>query len=332
MRNEALETHAVRHVELLAVPSGGDTTPMLAVGGGLVSTRSALAPRACAAETGDCLAEVRARDDSELATRTDESDLGLREEVVLDFGAASGEVGLALTARHSLVSTYLFYQSLAYAGSRAGELLAALERGEPGVEDRVLGLARELGGIEVLIQADGRGWVPRGRFDEAGPIAADRQLIPLGTIDSDDLRVKLRMAKGSWRIDEVGLVEIVGPAEAVSLRPDSVTPVLDGGPSAATAEGALERLADPDAYLVTVPGDAHRIWFTVPDGGDHELFLDTRGYYYEWMRGSWLEEEDDGLAASILFEQREALKRMAPGFKAVEAEMEHLFWSSRFRR
>jgi len=326
MRNEAQETHAVRHVRLQAVPATNFADVLMTSEGDFVSSSRRSAPIECSAAGFDCLDDVRLRDDVEYAPRTDADDLAAREEVVLDFGAVIGDVGLILSARHSFVTTYVFYQSLAYAGGNAGELLAALERGEAGVEERVLGVARELGGIEVFTSSDGGDWLPAGAYDEAGPIAADQQVIPLGHRDVESLRVMLRMAQGSWRIDEVGLATLGTRVQAIAIEPDSVTAAQPTDPL------AFERLTDPDRHLMTVSGDAYQLWFTLPEGDEYELFLDSRGYYYEWMREEWLAEEDPSLAASVLLQPDEALRRMAPGFKEIEPEMDRLFWSSRFRR
>lgn len=325
MRNEALETHAVRHVRLRAVASA--TGPVMQTAGGeLLKTSGRRVPSRCESIEGDCLAAVEARDDIEYAPRTDATDLAVREEVVLDFGAVVGDVGVVLSARNSFVTTYVFYQSLAYSGRNAGDLMAALERGEPGVQESVLGVARELGGIETLVSDAGGPWKQVGDFNEAGPIAADRQILRIGSVDSDGLRVKLRMAQGSWRIDEVGLTEIDDVVTPVTLTLDSVTTSHPADPN------ALDRLTDPERHLVTIPGDEYRLWFTIPEGGEHELFLDTQGYYYEWMRDGWLDEESSASAAAVLLRPREALRLMAPAFKKLEPEMDRLFWSSRFRR
>ncbi len=326
MRNEAQETHAVRHVRVQAVPASGVDDVLMTHEGDFFASSRRIAPNACTASGYDCLADVGTRDDVEYAPRTADTDLAVREEVILDFGDVSGDVGLVLSARHSFVTTYVFYQSLAYAGESAGDLLAALERGDQGVEDRVLGIARELGGIEVFVAGDDGVWVPVGEFDEAGPIAADQQVIPIGDPNGQSLRVMLRMARGSWRIDEARLAALGPRLQAITIEADSVTA------DSSMDDRAFERLLDPDQHLTTVSGDAYRIWFTLPQGDEYELFLDSRGYYYEWMREAWLAEEDASLAASVLLQPGEALKQMAPGFKEIEPEMDRLFWSSRFRR
>jgi hypothetical protein len=326
MRNEALETHAVRRVRLLLTPAHDGATTLQSPDGAFARVSRVVAPASCIAAGGNCLADVIAPDDSEYRPTTDSTDLAAREDVVVTFASVSGEVGVVLTARQSLVSTFVFYQSLAYAGSRAGDLLASLERGDAGVRERVLGPARELGSIQVAVSEDGGPWTPVGEFDEAGPIAADRLLIPIGFRTATDLRVRLTMARGAWRLDEVAVGHIAGPATPLFVEVDSVTT------AAGTDALALERLTDRDRYLVTTPGDEYRLWFTIPGGGPHRVFLDAQGFYYEWMREPWLEEEDAAAVASLLLDPRDALRRMAPEFKRVEPTMEQLFWQSRFRR
>lgn len=325
MRNEAWETHAVRHARLQAVDPRGYGEVLRDPDGGFHGARHVERPVSCRASGVDCLAQVTELDDVEYRPLTDGEDLAAREEVVLDFGPARGRAGVVLSARASLVTTYVFYQSLAWAGRDAGRLLAALERGDPGARERVLAPARALGGIEVSVREAGGEWRPMGVFDEAGPIAADRTLL-FDTLDDGPVQVKLRMARGSWRIDQVGLAGPGEPLEPVTLELDSVTVA-----GAADAH-ALGRLADPEAHLVTVPGDAHRLWYTVPPGGPRELFLDTEGFYYEWMREAWLAEEDPRAARALMLAPAAALRALAPLFKEREEGMERLFWSSRFRR
>ncbi len=81
---------------------------------------------------------------------------------------------------------------------------------------------------------------------------------------------------------------------------------------------------------MTLPGDEHTFVFRLPDHPDRwELFLESRGYYLEWMRSEWLPEENPARAAMMLLEPARALRELAPEFKRLEPHMERLFWGSR---
>ena len=114
-----------------------------------------------------------------------------------------------MRARQSLLTTFLFYQTLAYMGRHAGDWLAAAETGGPERARDLLGMGRVLGGIEVEVAEAGGEWHRVGVFDEAGPIAGDVQTVPLPVRpERGPLKVRLRMAKGHWRIDWVALGDL----------------------------------------------------------------------------------------------------------------------------
>jgi hypothetical protein len=269
----------------------------------------------------------------ERASLADATDLATRESVELDFAPARGgdaasvrRLGLVLAGRQTLLSTHLFYQTMAYFGSRAGEYLASVERGGPAVAERAMGLARVLGGIEVSVSEGGSAFRPIGSFDEAGPIAGDLRVLPFEA-SGGPLRVRLRQAKGHWRLDAVTLVGLGEPVVPLELELVAVERA-----SRADAR-ALALLRRGERHLVTLPGDSYRLAFELPPSPHGlQLFLESEGYYYEWMRQEWLAEEDPEMASLVLTDPSQALRRMAGPFKEQEAGMDAVFWSSRFRR
>lgn len=340
MRNEAPETHAVRSARLLVAPRPPGAVLLATDAGALRVVRNPVPPLTCDAPSRpsepDCLSDVVAADDHEYLAPADSTDLAAREVMTLEFdpvpeatdGGTPSELGLVIQARNSLLTTYVFYQTIAFLGSRAEHWLAELERGSPAIRERALGPARALGSVEVLLQRNGR-WEAAGAFGEAGPITGDVQVIPLGRAPAGPVRVALRMARGNWRIDRVALARLGAAVEPTVLDPVRVEPLHGELP----APVALARLADPDAYLVTRRGDAYRLVYELPaSSADTDIFLESRGYYYEWMRPEWLAEEDPAMAALMFADPALGLRRLAPGFKAREAHMEEVFWSSRFRR
>lgn len=321
MTNEALETHVVRYVRILAVPRPHGGRVIATQEGKFLQTTDLREPVACAAMEGDCLSAVRHFDGRERFSTADPKDLATREVIDLDFALEDDAPrGLVVGSRQTFLSTYLFYQGLAYMGSSATDWLARLERSDKGLLARAGGIRRELGGIQVLVQ-DGRGrWSPAGEMHETGPLASDVKVVPLPRRAGGALKVRLRLTRGHWRLDYVALARLGAAVDPIPLDP------------LATRKRGLH-LDAASSGLVTLPGDEYSFAYELPeDPQGFELFLDTRGYYLEWMRDEWVAEEHHARAAMLFRSPRRALRLLAPEFKNQEATMEDLFWRSRYVR
>lgn len=96
-------------------------------------------------------------------------------------------------------------------------------------------------------------------------------------------------------------------------------------------DAALAALLDAATTLVTLPGDAYDVAYLLPPQPErYELFLESRGYYLEWMRQEWLAEENPWLALRMLADPAGMLRVLAPAYKRGEAGMEEIFWGSRY--
>lgn len=322
MTNEAYETHVVKQVDLLAVPRppGGR---VLATSETLWTAAKVSAPLACSAPEGDCMATLARVDGTERSSLTDEHDLAARELIDLGFTPTAGRAGIMIGARQSLVTTFLLYQGLAYLGTTAGRWLAALERGDLGARTGGRNLQKLVGGIEVQLERDGA-WQTVGEIYETGPLASDVHLIVLPEGATGE-RVRLRLPKGGWRIDSVALATLTGVATPIRLAPTKIRGTISkdygGGRTAATA-----------FPLVTMPGDAYALEYMLPPGSDYELFIDSRGYYLEWMRQEWLREERPLSALRMFTNPAQMLKDLAPVYKKLEPDAEAVFWRSRYAR
>jgi hypothetical protein len=331
MVNEALETHAVRRVRLLVVPRGINERVFATADNRLVRSSGNWAPSSCAGHDGDCLESIRQLDGAERHVPADSNDLAARETVEITWPIpdhGGHDLGLVLAARQSFVTTYAFYQTMAYFGANGGEFLARLERSDGALAPAATGMADMLGGISVALRSPD-GLVPVGTYDESGPIATDVRLLPLPPLPdgATSVTVQLEMARGSWRVDYAALVRLEQETIPLVLTPNTVE--RDGHHD----DRAAALLSDPHQHLVTYPGDQFRFRFQLPDSiQSADLFLDTEGFYYEWMREAWLDDEDPALALMSLTNPSEMLRHLAPGFKAIEATIEAQFWASRFGR
>ncbi|MCC6244528.1 MAG: hypothetical protein IT353_16920 [Gemmatimonadaceae bacterium] len=345
MRNEALETHAVRSLRVLAVPRPVGAKVFHTPDNTMIPTFAAVTPTVCTSATGDCAAAIAAMDTSEWQSRTDSTDLAAREFVTLAFDrpsaplsptASANGFAIIIGARHTLVSTYLFYQALAFAGERAGDLLAQLERRGTAAEPPLFDALRRIGAIDVSVSTDSVTWVAAGQLLEAGPLATDPQALPI-TLPAAAQRVYVRLSltKGYWRVNHVALAARGAPIVAVAVLPDSV--VADGITAMSGRVDARAALRDSSRVLITGPGDRYRLHFSLPtqtrtDTDGWELFLESTGWYYEWMRPAWKRDENALRAAQLLYAPFEAFRALAPDYKQREATNERAFLDSRITR
>jgi hypothetical protein len=331
MRNEALETHAVRHLKLLYAQRPENGRVFATHEGIFYPARNIMQPAACLAFEGDCLESILAMDGKGRISLTDSTDLNKREIIELEFSASAGEQsGLVIGARHTFVSTHIFYQMIAYLGYDAASWLVMLESGDLPEMPPFFDALQEMGEIRVSVEGANGDWIDAGIFNEAGPIATDVQVIPLSVSPASPeeiVRIRLDLTRGFWRLDYIALAELDDPVIPVMLEPVSVS--RDGEIDSI----AQAMLLNSDRYLITYPGDEYRIVFNLTASPeDPELFLDSKGYYYEWMRQEWLEEHDPVRAFQLFYYPELAFRDLAKSFKKVEAEMETLFWESRIRR
>jgi hypothetical protein len=326
MTNEALETHVVRSVNLLAIPRAEGERVFLATDGAFWSANEFLEPARATAEEGDCLEMLRRFDGIERYSSVDSTDLTARELIELEFPAvAEGRWGLVVASRQTLLSTFLFYQALAYLGESAVEAIAEIERGDAAILERSQGFRDLLGGIEVLVPDAEGSWTMVEDLHETGPLASDVRLVPLTDTGPGPVRVRLRLTRGHWRLDYVAMVRLTDRVQPNRRQPIRVYrgQVEDGIAHAA--------LLDSTKVLTTLPGDEYVMVYELPDHANTcELFLDSQGYYLEWIRQEWLVEENPAMATMMFLDTRRALRELAPQFKELEAGMEEMFWRSRY--
>jgi len=329
MRNEALETHALNSVRLYAVPKSSPSARVFKDNSGnFYPVTTAVSPSYCSSLDSACLSAMQSHDGKEYFSPAGDKDLAEKEVIELEFPALTGRTGLVIRARNSLLSTYLFYQGLAYMGNTVGEYMAGLEAGEGALRKRVGGIGDLLGGIEISVRKTKGMWQKIGTLKYTGPIAHEVLIFPLPLeLQNDPLKVRLRLTKGHWRIDWVALTQLESPVKPLILEPRRV--FKDGVEN----EQALASIQDADRYLYTYPGDIYNLIFELPSAPEYwELFLESRGYYYEWIRIEWLEEENPQMVRLLFGKPEKALRKLAPEYKKVESQLEEIFWQSRISR
>ncbi|MFH1526803.1 MAG: hypothetical protein ABIG69_09155 [Bacteroidota bacterium] len=275
--NEALETHFIREVNLLAAKHGENNRTYLTSSMEYFETSGEFLPVAAQSESGDILNKIKFINDDEYYSLTDSSDLAEKEELFLTFDdLPAGNKGLLIGFRQTLLTTYLFYQAIAYMGNSYSYILSMIETGDSGIQNTVSEFFTNLGGIEVYALDKNKRWIKVEEIFETGPIARNLMMVKLPDEISYPVNLKLVMAKGMWRIDYSALTSIIKAVQPVRLAPVAV--YNDG----TLDEGAKNSLLDSSKTLLTLPGDEYEIHYILPDDySNYGYFLETQGYYYE---------------------------------------------------
>ena len=328
MKNEALETHCVNQVSLLAVAQRDNERVYQSAEDTFYRCDFEFMTGQALAEEGDITDLLIEADRNERFSLADEQNMLSKEEIYLTFETPSDpeNLGLLISFRQSLMTTYLIYSGLDYMGPYVSDIFAKMESNDNIRKQLRNGIKEELGGIEIHVwNEESERWEVQGSFYETGPIAFNKQILPLqNEYYGKVLKVKIVLNRGLWRLDQVALTQIHEEIEPIILTPYEVLNKGKKDPD------ALNRLKDQEAHLISMPGSAYQFNFTMPDKEQkYELFLQSKGYYLEWMRESWLKESNMRKLHQLVKHPRRYLKTEAKAYKEYEKYMEEVFWNSR---
>lgn len=328
MKNEALESHMVRNLKLLAFPRAqGQRIYQSPVNEFYRCENLQPLTRAHGPE-GGLTAVLRVQDRQERFSLSDPDNLNSKEEIYLSFDHVTDpeNLGLLISFRQTLMTTYFIYSAMGYMGDEVGDIFAKLETSIKTGESLKNGIRKELGNIEIYALDESHGsWIYQGWFYETGPIAFNRQILPL-KISAEDfsLKIKVVLNKGLWRIDDFALTNIREKVQPIEIGPYEV--LNDGLPDAT----AKEEINADDNYLISMPGSEYKFSFTLPQAHeDYELFLYSKGYYLEWMRENWIRDKDLLKLRQMIVNPKRYLLLEAGPYKEYEHIMEQQFWDSK---
>jgi len=328
MKNEALETHMVKNVKLFAFPRENDQRVYQSPVNDFYVCENIYQLTKAHGPEGDLTSLLKFPDRQERSSLSDSHNLSSKEEVYLTFENVRdlNEPGLLINFRQTLMTTYFIYSAMGYMGDEVGDIFAKLETSKETQEKLENGIKKELGKIEIYVLDESNGsWIHQGGFYETGPIAFNRQILPLKISARDSsLKIKVILNKGLWRIDYIALTTIRGKVQPVEILPNEI---LNKGRQDLTAKDEI--IAD-DQYLISMPGSEYKINFELPESHqDYELFLYSKGYYLEWMRENWIKDKNLLKLREMIENPKRYLFLEAESYKEYENTMEQQFWDSK---
>lgn len=309
LRNEALETHFINHIELVAVRHARNARVVPDQRGAVVAVDGfASLERAIDRSGRDVLPTVAERDGNVYSTApsvVQNARAGdLEDWIDLDIGSLppGDSLAVVLRLRNSLLNTILLYEGM-LGGRDAPEWIDRdVQRISTAVDigrwyTRTMGMRADVEGVAP------RGIDPRdgiARLGDVGPIAfRDVAIVlPRAKRDAHTARVRLRFVADNWRIDEIRVVGHIAKPSSVTLPVrEVIAPATSHGDYQLQDTAAVRALASADeAYLETRPSQRMSLVFErdrrsrATNDSVSTYLLAWQGWYREWIRASWLQE------------------------------------------
>lgn len=330
VRNEAMETHYLNHLELLevrhlrselALPDERGV-PVVVRALGVPSTARDRRGRDVRPALHESGGESFATDVRTLA-RAHAGDTDDFIDLVFPAPRGTDSVALVLRLRNSLLNTVLLYDfMLGGRGARSLDWVGQdLERVGPALALAQWYTARM--GLRVSV-LDGATYRQVAHVRDTGPIAWKELAVILPATRGDSVRVRLAFVADNWRIDRValaaGMARPQAPAHAVHV-------VGSDGVRDSAATFSLQ--AADERYLQTNPGQRFSAVFqTAPPPADsaRTFLLASQGYYIEWIRGAWVARNVDSTPP---LDSDDALLAALARWRASRAGFERQFTDSR---
>ena len=292
VRNEALETHYVNHLELLEVTHGSAETALVDELNRLVVVADQQPLTSAIDRGGHDVSRTLAADDGDVystdARTMDQARLpDLDDWIELTAPAPPGadSVAIVLRLRNSLLNTTLLYDvMLGDPGARSLDWVGK-DLKQVGPALAVAQWYQQRMGMNIAV-GDGRAYRVVAHLRDTGPIAWKDVAIVVPVVTRGSLRVRLSFPMDNWRIDRIA---VAGRFRRVSPIVIPLAEIREGEAPNATA---LASMRDADGrYLQTSPGQRFTAVFrpsTASSAGARTYFLAAQGYYTEWVRRSWL--------------------------------------------
>ena len=302
VRNDALETDYVNHIELLEVRHAVDETAFPDPNGAALAVRELVSATTITDDAGRDLRLLLAQPDSAVFQTDDRVLAGVsrahwNDAIYLTAPAPAGRdsVALVLRLKNSLLATLLYSEVIM--GDRGARSLDWIGRDLEGEGPALTRWQEQRLGLRIAIW-DGRRYREAAHIRDAGPHAWKDVAAMIPVLQRDSVRVRLSFPADNWRIDQAAFAL---RARRASVQPHPLSRVVDGEGREDSSALASLRHADR-RYLRTSPGERFSVEVQVAAGADlaRTFFFGIQGYYDPWIRRDGLRAgRDSGVLMSL---------------------------------
>ncbi len=332
--NEALETHYINKFNLIAIKHTEGTKVFQTDKNSFCQINELTTFQSATSSSGEDVSELLISDDEFSFRSKEEKFLELREKPVKDFIEIDfknphhkDKVKMFVKFKNSLLSTVLLYDVVL--GSQG---INALEWTKKMNDDYVYAMQFKtvydfFSGITIQLQRNDK-WIEVGKLQDAGPINWKYCVAELPVDKNQDIKVRLSFIPDNIMID---FVAIDTTDSNDSLLKEYLTPYsLVNYQSEERNEFINDINSEDELYLVTNPGDSYTLYYNYQVTSDSDLtfFIESRGYYNEWVRGNWIKEKNT-IYTFNLFDIQATFDQLVKSWMENKELLEKEFFNSR---
>lgn len=333
--NEALETHYIDKFNLTVAEHPLGTMVYLNIDKGLTVIQN----------TGPALSAVNSDQDNIMKEINSEDTLSYRSgmkmvnelkngpkydwiNITSPVPENAGKAKVLVRYKNTLLSTILFYDVvLGSQGIRAVQWTDKMNNDPLYAADFKM-IYDNFSGMEFEIFENGK-WISAGKFPDAGPICWKDVAAEVSVSGLKELKFRLKFIPDNFMIDYIGIE--YESIEENNLRTESIVPneVINNSNDSASNTISLLETSDKN-YLITNPGDSYDLIYKIPKKNDVEqtVFISSRGFYNEWIRGSWI-KNDTATRRFDLYSINRNLRLLAQSWEESKSLIEGEFFNTR---
>jgi len=298
--NEALETHYINQISLIVVEHPKGTQAYPSISNSFLVVRNLTKPdKAINSKNDDILKELLEADNSyyrsdismveKLKTGPKFDWIEIRKNIPNRISSAK----MVIRYRNTLLSTILLYDVvLASQGIKAVDWIAKMNR-NPRYAAQFGAVYKVFSGIKVQVLNNGE-WSNHSVIPDAGPLAWKNIAAEI-PVNNGEINIRLQFVPDNFMIDYVGFDIETEEENTISIANAYPSVIRDNSFKLKNEVSELIK-KDDLRYLITNPGDSYRFTYIIPkkENCQQSIFVESKGYYTEWLRGSWIHNNQTG--------------------------------------
>ena len=334
--NEAMETHLINQFALVAAHHPRGTRVFPTPDGKIIAMAAFEKPLGAVNRKGeDVLAQLEEADDTyyrsgpekvKNATVEDHADW---IDLTVPTNPGSASAGIVIRMRNSLLNTVLLYDVVLRSQGVAALAWTDRMNNDAAYAGAFMAVYRSYSGVRVSTVENGAQTMVSS-ISDVGPVGWKDVAVRIPVNSArKQMHVRLEFFPDNVMIDRIAIDPGIPDDSLISLAEIPPESIIDGWGTPRPDIPALLR-DDDDRYLVTSAGQSFRLSYAVSQVNDREvtLFVTSKGYYNEWIRGGWLAAPHSGYAFSLL-DLRGTLSELSRQWELERETYEHEFFKNR---